>query len=201
MNRIIIILSTTLFSSYLSGQDNQVQKEIGIAFRNLNNFGLTYKTGSPTSLWSFSALVLNGIKNKRTDPEKEFTLNEIGFTVNVGKEFRKPIVSNLYMSIGVDLYFNYYRNANNTVYTTQPGMDLKSTSTSITPGLTCTIGALYNFPNNILFGATVNLLGFNYRLLKTERVTVTQVTKYEDTEIIYGFSNIYANMTLAYRFQ
>lgn len=196
----IIFLATITICFNVSGQENNLQKELGLSFRNFDNFGIRYKVGTSTSLWNFSTLVLNGLSNKKTTPEMETTLNELGFTVEAGKEFRKPISSNLYMAIGVDLYFRYYQYSNKTKKVSQPNEPTEHTSTVLDPGLTCTLGFIYSFPNNLLFSASVNLFGIDYQKTKSETITVQEIRENENGEIIYGFQNIYANMTIAYRF-
>jgi hypothetical protein len=39
-------------------QEPVKQREIGLAFRNLHEFGLTFKTGNDKSLWRFNAVLV-----------------------------------------------------------------------------------------------------------------------------------------------
>lgn len=50
---ILLCLSATLLSE---AQENPKQKEAGIIFNNLDNFGLTYKIGNNKALWRFNTL-------------------------------------------------------------------------------------------------------------------------------------------------
>lgn len=59
MNKITITFLAVIISLSVSAQEKTKQHEVGIAFTNVNEFGLTYKVGKSNSLWRFNTLFIN----------------------------------------------------------------------------------------------------------------------------------------------
>ena len=105
MKKSLLIVLCLSMSYYLMAQENEKvkQKEIGLVFSNLDNFGLTYKTGTEKSLWRFTTLFISGDNIEETEDSLLSKQNKLGFGVKIGKEYRKNIAQNLELRFGADL--------------------------------------------------------------------------------------------------
>jgi hypothetical protein len=56
MKKSLLILFALSYAFIGNAQETVKQQEVGLVFRSLNNFGLTYKVGTKKSLWRYQAL-------------------------------------------------------------------------------------------------------------------------------------------------
>lgn len=203
MRKSLLILLCLSMSYVLMAQETVKQQEIGLVFGNLDNFGLTYKTGTDKSLWRFNTLIISGSNlNDITDLVEDKHSN-IGINVKVGKEYRKIIVDNLEFRLGVDLSFRYSHSKFNSISKEVDGRDLLNERTTYQPGMNLVFGFNYVINEKIVLGAEL-LPGFNY----VTRTTVVKETynvngveiKSDISGFNYGLSNTSALLYLAYRF-
>jgi len=89
MKKNVLILLTIIMSYTLMAQ--QKQKEVGLVFNNLNNFGLSYKTGTNKALWRFNTMFISGYNiNSSSDRDSISDVNNenlFGFGISMGREF------------------------------------------------------------------------------------------------------------------
>jgi len=184
-------------------QETVKQKEIGLAFSNLNNFGLTFKTGTDKSLWRFNTLFISGNNTETTSDSLVDKLSSDGFGIKIGKEYRKVLVDNLELRFGADLSFSYNQTKNNYEDKTINNYDWKMERTTYQPGINLVFGLNYVFNDNLVLGAEI-LPYFSY-------ITGTEISNryYNSSDVerksdisgfSYGLSNSSALLSLAYRF-
>jgi hypothetical protein len=203
MKKVIILLSFLTSAMYVSAQENPKQKEVGLAFGSLDNFGLTFKTGSEKSLWRFNALVLNGSTSEENEDSLKSTRKYAGFNIGIGKEFRKPITENLELRYGADLSFKYSYSFSDDDDLSFDNHDRLREQKIYEPGLNLVFGINYVYKSKFVFGAELKP-GFSYFTGKssTKNYYSNDGTTI-DTDlsgINYGFSNTSALLTMAYRF-
>lgn len=203
MRKSLLILLSLFMSYTLMAQEPVKQKEIGLVFSNVNNFGLTYKTGTEKSLWRFNALFINGNNIETTADSLVDKRSNMRFGVRIGKEFRKKLTDKLALRYGVDVSFSYGQSKQEYDYKTANDIDWKSERTTYEPGINLVFGLNYEFSDHFVIGVEL-LPGFSY-------TTGTSIDKNyyssgdEDLEsdisgFKYGLSNTSAIISLSYRF-
>lgn len=183
----------------LIAQTATSQKEIGLEFRSLTNFGFNYKTGNSTSMWRFTALGLSGQNSKSSDINSTNTVIANGFTIGVGKEWRKQLNSNLEMRWGVDLAFGYNYNKQSTEYSNTANQNYLNKQTLYSPGVNLVFGFNYLISKELILGAEI-LPFVNYSFGKTENEQNGTATNKDVSEFKGGLNNNSVALTLAYRF-
>lgn len=203
MKKSLFILTALSMSFFLMAQGQSKQKEIGLVFNNLNNFGLTFRTGTEKALWRFNTLYLSGNNMTQTADSSETKNISNGFGIKLGREWRKTIIGNLEFRVGADLSFNFSKSKNDIDDKTVNNSDLVRESTTYQPGINLVLGFNYVIHNNFVIGAEV-MPYFSY-------ITGTSVDKYyysnNGNEIkskisgfSYGLSNSSVLVSLIYRF-
>jgi len=187
----------------LMGQETVKQKEIGLVFSNLNNFGLTFKTGTDKSLWRFNTLFISGYNMDKNADSLVNKDSYMGFGVKIGKEYRKNIVDNLEMRFGADISFRYTQSKSDYDDKTVDDNDRLNESTTYQPGINLVFGFNYILGDNLLIGAEL-LPSFTYTT--GESVEKHYYSNYEEeiksdiSGFNYGLSNTSVLLSLAYRF-
>jgi len=203
MRKSLLILLCLSMSYFLMAQETVKQKEIGIVFSNLDNFGLTFKTGTDKSLWRFNTLFLSGSNMDYTADSSVNKQNNMGFGIKLGKEYRKEIVKNLELRFGADISFTYSQSKSDYDDKTVDDDDRLNKQTTYRPGINLVFGFNYILNDNFVIGAEL-LPNFSY-------TTGTSVEKYYYTNngnevksdisgFSYGLSNTSVLLSLAYRF-
>ncbi len=203
MRKSLMILFCLSMSYYLMAQETVKQKEIGLVFSNLDNFGLTFKTGTDKSLWRFNTLFISGSNMDNTADSLVNNQSNMGFGVKIGKEYRKVLVDNLELRFGADLSFTYSQLKSEYDDKTVNDYDRLNEQTTYGPGVNLVFGFNYKLGDNFVIGAEV-LPNFSY-------TTGTSIEKYYYTNngdevksdisgFNYGLSNTSVLLSLAYRF-
>ena len=203
----LLILLCLAFPFLSKAQEpvKQKQKEIGFVFSNLNNFGLTFKTGSDKALWRFNTLLASGENTISTSVSDsiDMNFNSIGFGVTVGREYRKIIATNLELRMGADLSFSYFQSKSEYDDLSILDEDRKSESTTYQPGINLVFGFNYVIKENIVLGVEL-LPRINYTSTKTveknPHYSDQEEIKRETSGFIYGFTNQAAMLSVAFRF-
>jgi len=115
-----LLISTLLLFTLIFTSQGQTH-EIGTVFSDLNNFGVTYKTGTENRLWRFTALYLSRNDQKTEYDSSSTESRSFGIGAKFGYEYRILLVDNLEFRYGADLSFSFsnYNTCNNismTVY-------------------------------------------------------------------------------------
>lgn len=203
MKKSLLILTALTMSFFLMAQGQSKQKEIGLVFSNLDNFGLTFRIGSEKALWRFNTLYLSGHNVTQTSDSSETKSISNGFGLKLGREWRKTIVGNLEFRIGADLSFNFSKLINDIDDKTLNDQDMVRESTTYEPGINLVLGFNYVIHDQFVIGAEV-MPSFSY-------IMGTSVTKayYNNngnevkgkiSGFNYGLSNTWVLLNLIYRF-
>lgn len=203
MKKSLLLLLCLSLPLFLIAQETMKQKEIGLVFSNLDNFGLTLKTGTQKSLWRFNTLFLSGINSEEIADSLYSQQNNLGFTVKIGKEYHIDIADNLEFKFGADISFTYSQSKYEFDDKTIDDNDRLNESKSYQPGFNFVFGLNYKLGNNILIGAEL-LPGFRYSTGESvEKRSYTnngEAIKRNISGFNYGLSNTSALISLAYRF-
>lgn len=190
-------------SYYLIAQEAVKQKEIGLIFSNLDNFGLTFRTGTAESLWRFNTLLITGNNRKNTNEDVIDKQNNIEVGISVGKEFRKSIIQNIELRYGADLSFNYSLSKSNTDVNNDNTIDRSTKNTNYTPGINLVLGLNYKLSDHFVIGAEV-LPYFIYTagtvIQKTYLPNNTIENESKSSAFNYGLSNRSVLLSLVYRY-
>lgn len=203
MRKSLLILLCLFVSYFLMAQETVKQKEIGLVFNNLDNFGLTYKTGTNKSLWRFNTLFLSGNNSDLTQDSSMNKHNSLGFGIKLGKEYRKEIADNFELRYGADFSFNYSQSKNDYDDKTVSDYDRLSEQTTYRPGVNLVFGLNYIFNDYFVLGAEI-LPAFSYNtgksIEKRPSINDGNEVKSDISGFNYGLSNTSVLLTLAYRF-
>jgi hypothetical protein len=142
----------------VTAQENEHQREVGIAFSDLNSFELIYKSGNAASLWRYNLLTTNFFKAESSPLESNNSITNISLGASIGKEYRELITKKLEYRFGVDagLGFQYskYRSGVNS------NESINKTIT-YTPNINAILGVNYLFNEHLALGVEI-LPGVSY---------------------------------------
>lgn len=201
MKKTVFIMMLSCFAIASMAQENTRQKEVGITFSSLNNFGINYKVGNGSSMWRYNAMFGNGNKTENNSDSLNYSKSNFNLGISIGKEYRKQIADKLEFKYGLDFGISYYKNflKNNdkTIY----NFDFENEEKIYSPSVSIVIGLNYVLKNNIYIGAELKpFIKYN----TGERIVKNQNSKEEiKTDISgveYGFDNNSAMLSIGYRF-
>jgi predicted Zn-dependent protease len=205
MKKTVMILFCVFVPYFLIAQQAVKQKEIGLAFSNLDNFGLTYKFGTEKSLIRLHTLFFTGINSKETSASGLVeNQNNNAFGIKLGHESHKNIVDNLEFRYGFDLSFTYSVSKSETDPNSDAFFNSIRKSVVYKPGFNFVLGANYVINRNFVVG--VELLPEIVYSTGSEtqsyfKNSERNENKSEISGFNYGFSSNSALITLTYRFK
>lgn len=203
MKKIALIIAALTMSIFVIAQEKTKQNEIGLLFYNLDNFGLSLKTGTNKSLWRFTTLFISGSNTDESADSLVYKSSNIGYGLKVGKEFRNNITDNLEFRFGADISFNYRQSESDYNDKTVDNRDRTQERITYEPGINLVLGFNYVLRDNFIIGAEL-LPYFSYNTGNSLRKNNYNGNLEEiDSDISgfrYGFSNSSVLITLAYRF-
>lgn len=199
MKKTLMILICLSMSYILLAQETVKQKEIGLVFMNLDNFGLTFKTGTDKSLWRFNTLFISGNNMENTTDSFVHKHSNMGFGVGIGKEYRKNIVENLELRFGADLSFTYSQSKSDNDHKTIDINDSLSERITYIPGVNLVFGLNYKLSGNIVIGVEL-LPNFRYTTGTSTHINNDVEVKSDISGFNYGLSNTSVLLSLSYRF-
>ncbi len=199
-NSLLIVVFLSM-SFGLMAQETVKIKEVGIAFRGLSDFGLTYKTGTNKSLWRFNALNASGSNNIQTSDSLVVSQRNMGFGFAIGKEFRKDITDKLELRYGADLSFNYTQYTSHSDDQRVLSSDTEYKSETYRPGINLVFGLNYKISDKVILGAEM-LPSISYSTGPTtgNNLYYTSNGKGKTSGFNYGLSSSPLLLTLSYRF-
>ena len=202
MKKSLLLLFCISMPYFLMAQEPTKQKEIGLVFRNLDGFGLTYKTGTEKSLWRFNTSFINGESTTNTSDNLETKDSYTSFGVRAGKEYRKEIFENLELRYGADLSFKYDKRKSEKDDKTNNEFDRFEERTTYRPGINLVFGFNYVIHDKVVLGVEV-LPGFSYITGTSEEKSA--YVNFEDRKsdisgFDYGLSNSSVLLSASYRF-
>jgi hypothetical protein len=196
MKKAVMILICLSVSHLLLAQEATRQKEIGLVFNNFDNFGLTFKTGTEKAMWRFNTLSFNGNFIEKTNNNDENEEGNLGFGLNIGREYRTIANEKLELRIGADLSFRYQKYKSEDL----AGSGRIREDIYYYPGINMVLGLNYLISDNLLFGAEV-LPSVSY-VKGTREISYPNqpVDKDEEKGFTWGFTNKWVLISIAYRF-
>lgn len=187
----------------MMAQEKVKQKEVGLVFGNLNNFGLTYRTGTTKSLWRFNTLIIKGNNQESKADSLVTKQSSMGFGLSIGREWRKIIVEKLEFRFGADLAFDF--NSSKTEIDDKAVLDRDELDkrTTYSPGVNLVFGLNYQLNNNFIIGAEL-LPTFRY-VTGTSTLDRKNSSYYNNIEsdisgYSYGIQNTSALLSIVYRY-
>jgi len=193
----LLVFLAILVSVFVTAQEKNKQKEVGLIFNSVNSFGLSMKSGSSKSLWRINTLLISGSRNVNDGPDSLMSeTNHLGFNVRFGKEYRRIIDGNLELRFGADLSFSYRHNKS----VSKTGVrNYVSESNLYSPGINLVFGLNYVFNKEFVIGAELSP-HFTYFTYTFRRNVNGRTQKGDRSGISYGLSNSSALISLSYRF-
>jgi len=182
---LLLLLNTLAYS-----QQNDKIKELGVVFGDGNNAGITYRFGSPRSLFRLHTLILGGGESSLISEQNEVDKNNFGFGLKAGKEFRLVISEKICIRQGADVSFGYSLEKTidkTTSYdfgygygynTSEPGSEL--ITKTYMPGFNIVIGLNYNINDHLIVG--FELLPF-IQFYKSTLTILNDSDSFEEKEI------------------
>lgn len=165
MKKTLLILAALTITYSLMAQEaekqKQRQKEVGLVFTNLNNFGLTYRTGTAKSLWRINTLVLNG---NDMNESSEFIARKNSYMQvggAIGREYRQIIADNLELRFGSDLGFTYAKSKSVVKNKTEEIIErqvAEDERTTYSPSINLVFGFNYIIKSNFLLAQNFHLI-------------------------------------------
>ena len=201
MRKSLLILLALSMSFYVMAQEKTKQKEIGLVFSSLNNFGLTYKTGTNESLWRYNLLLISGGKTEEIADSLTQKNSNMGFGIAFGREYRKIITEKLELKYGADLSFIYSQSENEITYKSTNGRDRLNKRTTYQPGINFILGVNYVINENLVIGAdVVPRLKYIFGTSTDYNYYVNDEVKSDVSGFYFGLSNSSVVLSLVYRF-
>jgi hypothetical protein len=176
------------------------RNELGLTFRNLDSFGVTFRTGTEKAVWRFNTIFIGGSSFESTADSVYDKQSNSGISIQAGKEFRKLMANNFELRFGVDVSFSYSKNKSE--YSSNESDYFRfSERITYTPGLSLIFGLNYVLNSNLVIGAEL-LPTVSYSTgSTTETDSYTwQTVKSDVSGFSYGLSNSSVLLSLAYRF-
>lgn len=174
----------------------QKVSEYGIAFSNVDQFGIVVKKGVGSGLIRFTALSMNvqKVKTERSSlfvssADSEETDKSSGFGIALGYEYRIPLVNEFNIVVGPQLFYNYAKSKKEEATGADP---TKYTANRL--GLQIIIGASYTINEKICLSAEI-FPGYTHQKSNND-IGGGEVTT---TINSFSFNSSSAMLTLSYR--
>ena len=195
MKNLFLSVCVILLTIGINAQEKR--KEVSVNFSSLNEFGLSYKSGTAKSLWRYHLLNINA---GTYESENSGSINKnttYGLGATIGKEFRNSITDNLEFRYGADvgLGFKYSNNISESENIT----NFKTQTTSYVPSFNGVIGLNYIFAKNLALGVEL-LPGISYTTETSKSTSNAIESEEKDASFNFNLSNNSARISLAYRF-
>jgi hypothetical protein len=203
MRKLLLIISLTFFYFYSFSQENSRQNEIGLAFNNLDNFGLTFKTGMGTSAWRITTLLISGFNSEQNEDSLTYLRDNVGFGIGFGREYKVDIAENLQILLGADLSYSYSKTVYDNDDKSVNDDDRYKEFYQHEPAFNLVFGFNYILKEKLVIGAEIHPYISYLKVNTTEEnpfINNGVETKDYVTTINYGLSNSSVLLTLSYRF-
>jgi hypothetical protein len=201
MKKSFLILTALSMSFFLTTQGQSRQREIGLVFNNLDNFGLTFRTGTEKALWRFTTLYLSGNNTTQNADSIETKYTTTGFGLKFGREYRTTIIRNLEFRYGLDLSFSYSYSKSDNNDKSVSNQDIIQKSNTYHPGINLVLGFNYIILEKLVIGAEVMpSISYTTGTGSVKASNNNNETKSKSSGFSYGFSNSPVLISVIYRF-
>lgn len=198
MRKPVILFAMFLLSYMVSAQSKQV-RELGLVFSNADQFGLTYRVGNEHAMWRFNGLNLSGTFDSGTQNTIASSIDNIGFGLSIGREYRLPINKQFDFRYGADLLYNYSRTYSEKENTDASQNSIEQTIVNHTPGMNLVLGFNLNLKYFIL-GAELKPI-VQYYVKTTDITTNINSTEHVDqSRWMIGLSTSPVQFSIVYPF-
>ena len=199
MKNLLLILMALFFSIPVLPQDKTTQKELGLQFNDLDNFGVTFKFGSSESLWRIDALILKGNERDKDLSYFDEHITNFGYSISFGKEYRQLIAQKIKLKYGFNALFEY--NLNKEFLDSQSDRpDRKDKKVTYKPGIGFVLGIDYQVSESFSIGVEI-LPSFQYIIGKST-VNIHNGAQYKEKFDIsgyeYGLNSSKVMVTMSY---
>jgi len=146
-----VLLTSVAFSQTSS---SSAVNEVGFTFSSLNNFGLTYRTGTQQAVWRFTTLASSVGSTEQDAPTQTLSTDAFSFDLAAGRELRRPITEKFEFRFGGDLGLRFSRFETETDDKVG-NLDTSSEENLVTPRFNLVLGFNYVFASKIVMGAEI----------------------------------------------
>ena len=186
-------------------QEKVKQKELGLVFSNLDNFGIMYKFGHQKSMWRLKSVYGNSLSQEQKSDSDKASTNHFSGGLSFGKQFTVVLDKQFDFIYGADLSFGYSRSVNEREYSHEETEGYNKNETyEYRPGLNLLLGFNYVINERIVLGAEL-LPGAYYSYGKSSASSKKddgseEIVESDNTKFIVGISSSSALLSVAYRF-
>jgi hypothetical protein len=206
MKRILILLLSSLSILTASSQEKVKIKEIGISFQNKNDYGFLYRIGNTGSVWRISSsFFIEKYKLDNKIQNSEYHREAFGYSLALGKEFRKSLNDKLEFRYGAEVFYSYQKEGEDSRYPDDNSFIVwnylnRNTRSS---GLHLMIGFNYLIESNFVIGLEINPR-ISYQEVKQNQILIGQGLSQEFNSINdgygFGLNQKFALLSIIYRF-
>lgn len=201
MKKFTLLLIFMLASYFTYSQDVDKIKELGFTTNNLNDFGITYRTGSEKSLWRFNAISSSISKRTSSDDSSNDTWTSLGFGVQFGKEWRKLLSQKFELRYGLDLAFNFSNSKDENFDPATPDLITKYITNSYRSGINAVLGFNFVFAEGFLVGAEFQpAISYSKEKSEMHNPNAQEPRTSESDNLSFGLSTDALRLSLIYRF-
>lgn len=199
-----MVISMAMLS--VSAQEKVKQKELGLVFRNFDNFGIIYKFGDQNSMWRLKSVYGYSYKNDlewqiETNSLKENN-HRISFGISFGKQYTVPIDEKFSFIYGADVMSSYNYSFVEREIDSDEAYTTTSEGKNLRLGLNLVLGFNYLIGENFVLGFEL-LPGASYSIGKQFQKSTQESVEDEEYNIsayLFGLSSSSALLNFAYRF-
>lgn len=191
----LILLSVTFMLNANAQNENPKQKEIGVSFSNLDNFGLTYRFGRSNALWSITGFTGKFSNKEDNNFQDTISINDASSSLSLGlaREYRKPINEKIQLRYGLGLHSHYSNYSNNSTSPSSYYTTIKNERRSLMYGGKLILGANYTINDHFLFGIQFGPSYYQTKTTTEEFLTLssgeTENSTIETLNNQFSFSN------------
>lgn len=197
MTKIKTSLLFILSALVLSAQETPKQEEIGLVFRNLNSFGVTYRTGTAELLTRFNSTILSGGHIRSEVDSIQNANDRFALDLSIGREYRRPLSDKIDFRIGYDVLLGYgFTRQKRDGNSLNP--DYEAFIAEIEMGLNLITGINYRINEEFILGLELQGPGIGYTLSRRSSTFNNNEDQEWSSEIAYGFSNYGVLFSLVY---
>ncbi|MDW3191386.1 MAG: hypothetical protein R8G66_03450 [Cytophagales bacterium] len=195
---LITLFAGTLVYPVMAQEKTKIH-EVGVAFSDLNRFGLTYRVGKENKRWRFNLIQSNIEERESSDDNSIFQSERFDVDLGVGREIRKLLSDKLYLRYGLDLTLGYSRDKTLRFGRQDRENDSLSKSKGWSVAASFVGGLNYEFNDHLLMGMAI-LPSFGYSESQSERDSAGSISNNESSGYFFRLSSGGALVSVIYTF-
>ncbi len=200
MKNILLGALTLCLTLSIKAQESPKLREVGLTFSNLNNFGITYRTGTAAALWRYNVGSLNNSSSSQFRDSIEYSIRRIGLNVSIGREFRNSVTEKLTFRYGLNLFTSFSTNTNEVDDQRQRGNSSKNSQIQLEPGVSAIVGLNYQLTDNLVLGAEMlPSVSYTYNIFDIDS-SLGGISSNNSSDVNFDISNQGVLLSLMYQF-